>query len=49
VKYSEIFFNIYTLFLLSDLQVGPPGRFTRMMAHMWPHPKVRKIWRKNWS
>jgi len=42
VKYNENFSSIYIPFLLTDLQVRPPGRFSHAMAWMMrPHARVK--------
>jgi len=42
VKYNENFSSIYIPFLLTDLQVRPPGGFSRTMAQTTPsHARVK--------
>jgi len=42
VKYNEHFSSIYILFLLTYLQVRPPGGFSRAMARTTrPHARVK--------
>jgi len=45
VKYNQNFSSIYIPFLLTDLQVRPPGGFSRAMARTTrPHARVKLFW-----
>jgi len=48
VKYNENFSSIYIPFLLTDLQVRPPGEFSRAMARTTrSHARVKLFGNRN--